>query len=116
MARAPDFDLVAALAQPSFTPAVRDAAALVALLARDGLDDATLARAQAALANLGEPGRIALERALDVGIAEDGAHAATIQALGLHARKADPIALARVIATLAAPTPRVRRAAISALG
>ena len=114
MARAADFDLAAALAQPSFTPAVRDAPALVALLA--GTDETLLARAQAALAGLGEPGRVALERALDGGIADEGTRARTVQAIGLHARHADAVALARLIAAIGDPGPRVRRAAISAIG
>ncbi len=117
MARAPDFDLVAALAKPNFTPAVKDAHAIVALLASD--DEVTVGRAQAVLAGLGEPGRIAIERALDAGIVAEGAHAATIQALGLFARKGDDAALARLLAYLvppAHPAARVRRAAISALG
>ena len=117
MARAADFDLAAALAKPNFTPAVKDAAALVALVASEA--EATVGRAQAALARLGEPGRVAIERALDAGIAAEGAHAATIQALGLFARQGDEVALARLLATIAPPehpAARVRRAAISALG
>lgn len=114
MARAADFDLVKALAEKSFTPSVRDAPAIVALLAGD--DEPTLARAQAALAGLGEPGRIALERALDAGIAAEATRAQTIQALGLHARGGDAVALARLIAAIGDPHPRVRRAAISSIG
>ncbi len=117
MARPPDFDLTAALAKPSFTPAVRDAAALVALLGGD--DETTIGRAQAAIARLGEPGRVALEHALDAGIAADGAHAATIQALGLFARQGDEVAVTRLLALITPPvhpTARVRRAGISALG
>ncbi len=114
MARPPDFDLAAALVKPSFTPAVKDAPALVALLANE--DEALVARTQALLASLGEPGRQAIERALDAGISHEGAHAATIQALGFHARKGDDAALARLIATIGHASSRVRRAAISAIG
>ncbi|MEO6776470.1 MAG: hypothetical protein ABI467_26230, partial [Kofleriaceae bacterium] len=114
MARSTDFDLAGALARAGFTPAVRDADALVALLATG--DEPTVARAQAALANLGEPGQLALERALAAGIADEGARAKTVQALGLHARRGDPAACARLIATVADPGARVRRAAIAAIG
>lgn len=113
MARAADFDLAKALAQPNFTPAVRDAPALVALLA--GSDETTTGHAQAALAQLGEPARIAIVRALDDGVSDDGARARTIQALGLIARRGDEAARDRVLATLADPGARVRRAAISSL-
>ncbi len=113
MARAPDFDLAKALAQPSFTPAVRDAPALVALLVES--EEVTVAHAQAALAELGEPARSAIEHALATGIPDEGARARTVQALGLIARRGDETARARVLATLGDPGPRVRRAAISSL-
>lgn len=109
MARSPDFDLAAALAQPNFTPAQKDVGALVELVARG--DE----RAPAALAGLGERARgeliARLERETD-----EAAHARVVSALGLLARRGDAIATARVIDTLAHASPRVRRAAISALG
>jgi protein-L-isoaspartate O-methyltransferase len=114
LARSADFDLAAALARPSFTPAVRDAPAIVALLATG--DEPTISRAQAALAGLGEPGRLALESALAAGIADEGARAKTVQALGLHARHGDGVACAHLISALGDPGPRVRRAAIAAIG
>jgi hypothetical protein len=113
VARAPDFDLAKALAQPNFTPAVRDAPALVTLLVES--DETTIGHAQAALAELGEPARIAIERALDAGVADEGVRARTIQALGLIARRGDATARTRVLAMLVDPGSRVRRAAISSL-
>jgi len=113
VARATDFDLAKALAQPSFTPAVRDAPAMVALLA--GSDETTTGHAQAALAELGEPARIAILRALDEGVTDEGTRARTIQALGLVARRGDVPARDRLLAMLADPGARVRRAAISSL-
>ena len=110
MARSADFDLAAALATKSFTPAVKDAPALVALLATG--DDPTIARAQAALAGLGELGRIALEKS----DGDEAMRSKVVQALGLHARRGDPAAVARLIAAIADPGPRVRRAAIAAIG
>ena len=64
-------------------------------------DEPTVARAQAALAGLGEPGRVALERALATGVAAEGARAKTVQAVGLHARRGDAVAVARLIAAVA---------------
>jgi hypothetical protein len=61
MARTADFDLAKELAKPSFTPAVRDAAGLVALIVRG--DDPAATRAAPALAGLGAAGRPAGRRA-----------------------------------------------------
>jgi len=112
MARPADFDLAAALAAKNFTPAVKDAPALVGLLATG--DEPTIARAQAALAGLGEPGRVALDKAL--ADADEAARSKIVQAIGLHARRGDAAALARLITAIADPGPRVRRAAIAAIG
>jgi len=112
LARPADFDLAAALAKPNFTPAVKDAPALVGLLATG--DEPTITRAQAALAGLGEPGRVALANALAG--ADEAARSKIVQALGLHARRGDGAALAQVIAAISDPGPRVRRAAIAAIG
>jgi Putative RNA methylase family UPF0020 len=112
VARAADFDLAKALAEKNFTPAVRDVDAIVALLAT--LDEATLGKAQAALAGLGEPARVAIEKALPA-VADEGARAKTIQALGLIARRGDAGARDRLLVTLGDSSSRVRRAAISAL-
>jgi hypothetical protein len=59
VARGPDFDLAAELAKPSFTPAQRDAPALVELLI-GGHE-----RAAAALARLGEVARTAIAARMD---------------------------------------------------
>jgi len=108
MARAPDFDLAKELAKPSFTPAQRDAAALVELVIADH------EKAAAAVAGLGEAGRRALEARLDID--DEAARSRIVGALGLLARAGDAAARATVLARLADPGVRVRRAAISALG
>ena len=120
MARAPDFDLAKELAKPSFTPAQRDAPALVELVIADH------EKAAAAVAGLGEAGRRALEARLAAEDAGDATHAGgaldeasrarIVGALGLLARAGDAAARATVLARLADPGVRVRRAAISALG
>jgi hypothetical protein len=109
MARGGDFDLARELARPSFTPGQRDVGPLVELVA-SGND-----HAPAALAKLGEAGRRALEAAL-AQTADEGAAAKLCGALGLFARDGDDAARAGVIAALADPRVRVRRAAIGALG
>ncbi len=127
MPRTSDFDLAKALASPSFTPAVRDAGALVELVV--GGQDPASVRAAAALARLGEPGRKALEARLggnatlpDVDVdgdgaeLSDGATARLVGALGLLARTGDTAARAQLLAYVATSHVRVRRAAISALG
>lgn len=116
MARAADFDLAAQLARPSFTPGVRDAAALVDLVVA-GADPAAT-RAAAALARLGAAGRAAIEAALGAGEAgeDDGARARLVAALGLLARAGDGAARAALIARTADPAPRVRKAVAVALG
>jgi SAM-dependent methyltransferase len=119
MARAPDFDLAKELGKPSFTPAQRDAPALVELVIADH------DKAAAAVAGLGEAGRHALEARLaddsgarDANRAEldEAGRARIVGALGLLARAGDAAARTVVLARLADPGVRVRRAAISALG
>jgi hypothetical protein len=107
MARAADFDLAAAVRSPSFTPAERDAPALVELVIAG--DD----RAPAALAKLAAA-RTTLEARLDE--PDDARRMRIVGALGLIARRGDPAALELVIARLADTSPRARRAAIGALG
>ena len=123
MARPADFDLGAALASPSFTPAQRDAPALVELVV--GGEAPACERAAAALAKLGEVGMRALEARLagdDLHPDEDatelgeGATARLVGALGLLARRGDETALRSVLSRASDPAPRVRRAAIGALG
>lgn len=124
MARAPEFDLAKELGKPSFTPAQRDAPALVELVIADH------DKAAAAVAALGEAGRRALEARLApiaagaaapgdaarAGDLEEAARARIVAALGLLARAGDAAARATVLARLADPGVRVRRAAIAALG
>jgi putative RNA methylase family UPF0020 len=123
MARGADFDLAAALATPSFTPAQRDAPALVDLVV--GVDEKLAARAATALVGLGEAGRTALAARLagDVEAAssraaplDEAARARLVGALGQLARRGDDHARALVIAQLGDGAARVRRAAIGALG
>src|SRR5258706_1904389 len=112
MTRAPGFDLAAELAKPSFTPAQRDAPALVELVMRG--DEPSAGRASVALAGLGDAGRIAVELRRDV--PDEGARARLAGVLGLLARRGDGDARAGVLAALGDASPRVRRAAIGALG
>src|SRR3954466_8410335 len=115
MARGADFDLAKELAKPSFTPAARDAAALVALIA--GGEEPAAARAASALAGLGAAGRAAVVAALAAAHAEgpdgiaEGAIARLVGALGLLARAGDGGARAQVIASADHGSPRVRKAA-----
>jgi hypothetical protein len=102
VARGADFDLAAELAKPSFTPAQRDAPALVELVIGEH------ERAPAALAGLGDVARTAIAARIDA--VDDAARARLVDVLG---RLGDT---ATLIARLADPAPRVRRAAASALG
>lgn len=114
MARAVDFDLARELQRPGFTPARRDAPALVALIAEDA---PAATRAAPALAGLGAAGRTALLAALagDAG-ADEAPAGRLVTALGLVARTGDAEARAALIARTTDPRVRVRRAAIVALG
>src|SRR5690348_8736488 len=125
MARAADFDLGKELGRPSFTPAQRDAPALVELVV--GGEEPAAERAAAALAALGEAGRKAIEIRLagraktadidvDAGELGDASTARLVGALGLAARRGDATARAEVIARTTDVHVRVRRAAILALG
>ncbi len=113
MSRAADFDLPRELIKPSFTPAQRDAPALVALIVAG--DEAVVMRATDAIAGLGDVGRKALETRLATEL-EDGAHARVVAAFGRLARRGDVEARARLLAELASEKLRVRRAAAMALG
>ncbi|HUS29187.1 MAG TPA: HEAT repeat domain-containing protein [Kofleriaceae bacterium] len=109
MARKPDFDLAAELAKPSFTPAVKDAPALVDLVI-EGHE-----RAGDALATLGATARTAIEQRLTPElVARD--RAALISVLGQLARKDDATARDIVIAQLSIADSQVRKAAVQALG
>ena len=108
MARAADFDLAKELAKPSFTPAQRDAPALVELVIADH------DKAAAAIASLGEAGRRAIEARLD--LPDEGGRARLVGALGLLARAGDAAARAELLARVRDPGTRVRRAAEAALG
>jgi SAM-dependent methyltransferase len=112
MARPADFDLARALALPGFTPGARDAPALVELVIAG--DDPAAARAATALAGLGAPARAAIgARFASV---DEGGQARLVRALGLLARAGDGEARAALLARIADPAPRVRRAAAVALG
>ncbi|HEY5922204.1 MAG TPA: methyltransferase [Kofleriaceae bacterium] len=123
MARAANFDLANELAKPNFTPAQRDAKALVELVV--GGEDPTAERAAAALAGLGDAGRRAIAARLggddphpdeDASELGDGATARLVSALGLLARRGDADARAALIERTRDHVSRVRRAAIVALG
>ncbi|HEU4727295.1 MAG TPA: methyltransferase [Kofleriaceae bacterium] len=115
VARGADFDLARALARPGFTPGVRDAPALVELIARG--DEPAAARAMPALAGLGDAGRAALAvRLADTPDTDDGARARLTAALGLLARGGDAEAAGRLVAATTDRSPRVRKAAAVALG
>jgi len=113
LSRAVDFDLARELIRPSFTPAQRDAPALVELIVAG--DEAIVMRATDAVVGLGAIGRDALEARLATEL-DDGAHARVVAAFGRLARRGDVEARARVIAELASEKLRVRRAAAMALG
>jgi len=104
VARPPQFDLARELAKPSFTPSVRDAPALVELVASG--DE----RAAGVLAKLGESARTAI--AARLAGADEAARARLVGALGRLGAAAETDA----IAALADASPRVRRAAALALG
>ena len=112
MARSTTFDLAAELAKPSFTPAQRDAPALVALVAAGEEPAAT--RAGPALAGLRDAGRAAIAARFD-GV-DEGAKARMVGVLGLLARGGDGEARVSVIARTGDASSRVRRAAAIALG
>jgi hypothetical protein len=112
MARAADFDLAAELARPGFTPGARDAPALVELVVTG--DDPAATRAATALAALGASARAAIDAAL--AIADDGGRARLVRALGLLARAGNADARSGLLARIADPAPRVRKAAAVALG
>ncbi|HET9624698.1 MAG TPA: methyltransferase domain-containing protein [Kofleriaceae bacterium] len=115
MARGADFDLARELGKPSFTPSVRDAPALIALIV-DGAEPAA-GRAQAALAQLGDAARTAVTRRLaDASEIDDGGKARLIAVLGRRARAGDREARAHLITHVGDPAPRVRKAAAIALG
>ncbi|HSS00795.1 MAG TPA: HEAT repeat domain-containing protein, partial [Kofleriaceae bacterium] len=157
MARDATFDLGTALARPGFTPAARDAPALVELIVRG--DEPAATRAAPALASLRDTGRKAVEarlartgdggargdgseggerrkrgdraerratRAADSASSVDegaraagvneGANARLVGVLGLLARAGDDHARTAVIAHASDAAPRVRRAAVVALG
>ncbi len=111
MARGPHFDLAAELERPSFTPAQRDAPALVELVIADAEPAAT--RAAAALGKLGAVARTAIEAR---GAVDDAAAMRLVAVLGQLARGGDAQARAAVLSRLGDPAVRVRRAAASALG
>jgi 23S rRNA G2445 N2-methylase RlmL len=112
MARPADFDLRKELTKPSFTPAQRDAPALVDLIVIG--DEPVVARATPALAGLGASGSAAIAARFDS--VDDGAKARLVAALGQLARKHDAEARAMVLARIGDPSSRVRRAAAVALG
>lgn len=112
MARPADFDLARELARPGFTPGARDAPALVDLIIAG--EDPAAARAATALAGLGAAGRGAIDARF--ASAGDGGQARLVRVLGLLGRAGDSDARAAVLARIADPAPRVRKAAAVALG
>lgn len=112
--RDPGFDLVLAIAQPGFTPAVRDADALVQLLARE--EDAVVRHATRGLVTLREVGREAIARQLLGGGVAEGPATRMIAALGAIARTGDAAATRVLLPLVTAPSERWRRAAVVALG
>ncbi len=106
--------LIAAVAQPSYTPARRDVTALLALLA-DGDDEAVHGAAlRRALARVERPVVSAAARTA-LTVADDEAGARLVPTLA-HAATDDPPARAALIGLLSGDRPRTRRAAITALG
>lgn len=114
MARRPDFDLAAELAKPSFTPAQRDAPALVELVIAG--DERVVPRAGPALASLADAGRAAVVARLEGEAIDEGAQARLVAVLGLLARAGDVGARTVLLGKTRAPHPRVRKAAAVALG
>lgn len=144
MARPPEFDLARELAKPSFTPGAKDAGALVELIVAG--DEAVVTRAAPALAGLKDIARTAIVARLDgttkadapapetspatkdagrptanllapqASALDEGGASRLVSALGLLARAGDTAARGVLIARLADPQTRVRRAAIVALG
>ncbi|MCX5744761.1 MAG: HEAT repeat domain-containing protein, partial [Proteobacteria bacterium] len=112
MARATDFDLAAALATPNFTPGRRDAAALAQLIVGGAEPVAT--RAARALAQLADGAREAVDTAWTA--CDEGARTRLVGVLGQLARAGDETARASLLGWVSDELPRVRRAAISALG
>jgi len=114
MARSENFQLAYEISKPSFTPAQRDAPALVELI-ENGVEP-VCSHAAAALAVLGDTGRRAIEARMSrANLAED-AHARLVSAVGRFARRGDSAARSALIAALQLPSARVRRAAIGGLG
>jgi precorrin-6B methylase 2 len=112
VARTASFDLAAELGKPSFTPGARDAPALIELIAAG--DEPAATRAATALAKLGEVGRTAVLARL--ASLDEAATARMISVLGQLARAGDDEARAAVLEHARHPAPRVRRAAVVALG
>jgi hypothetical protein len=112
--RDPGFDLISAIAQPGFTPAVRDADALVQLLG--GEDDAVVRHATRGLVALRAAGREAIARQLLGGGVAEGPATRMIAALGALARTGDAAATRLLLPLVTAPAERWRRAAVVALG
>jgi len=99
-------DLAAELAKPSFTPAQREAPALVELVIAGN------ERAAAALVKMAARDAVVAR----LGVDDDAARARLVGVLGQLARAGDREAEQLVIARAGDPAPRVRRAAESALG
>jgi 23S rRNA G2445 N2-methylase RlmL len=103
-------DLAAAVRSPGFTPSVRDAAALVAMLASD--DDDELANVERALVRLGDAALDALERARDT---KPPMRARVVRAIGRRAAESER-ARAMLVVALGDDDVKTRRNAIVALG
>lgn len=112
MARPPSFDLATELATRGFTPAQRDAPALVELIVAG--DEPAATRAAPALASLRDAGRAAITARFET--ADEGANVRLVAVLGLLARGGDAEAAAFVIARIWDTSTRVRRTAVIALG
>lgn len=112
--RDPTFDLAKALAQPGFTPAVRDVEALLSLLERE--DDALIKRVTRGLVALRGVARDALVRRLAGEELEAQVATRMIAALGAIARTGDALATRALLPLVTAPSERWRRAAVVALG
>jgi SAM-dependent methyltransferase len=99
-------DLAAELAKPSFTPAQREAPALVELVIAGN------ERAAAALVKIAAREAVVAR----LGVEDDAARARLVGVLGQLARAGDEAAQKLLVARAGDPAPRVRRAAESALG